>query len=595
MAKENYDCHGWATQYGVLCGDGRTIMHGAFADQDGATVPLIWNHNHDDPADVLGHALLEARPEGMYTYCKFNDTKNGRTAKELVKNQDITSFSIYANKLQYKGDRRSGNVQHGMIREVSLVLAGANPKAGIEPELLHGEESEDAAFICCADENTAFCESLEHDDTKPAEEKTSEEKPAEEAKKPEDEETVQDVFDSMTDRQKKVAYAAIAVAVDAAKNNDEAKHNDEEDSNMKENIFDKGSAQHEDVLTHSDIETIFDTAKKGRLTLKEACEGFLSHNANYGIDDIGQLFPDYKELNNPPKFIDRDQTWVGKVMNGVKHLPFSRVKTSFADITADEARARGYDKGKKKVEEVITLAKRTTDPQTVYKKQKLDRDDVLDITDFGVVAWIKNEMRGKLDEELARGILIGDGRDPSSDDKIQEQHIRPIWTDDDLFTVKREITKGATAAATAENMMDDAIRARKEYKGSGNPVLFTTEDVLAEMLLLKDKNGRRIYTSVNDLATAMRVSSIITVPQMEGLTRSTTAGKTTDTYTLYGIMVNLADYSVGADKGGSVNMFDDFDIDYNQYKYLIETRCSGALTVPKSAIVFETKESVTTE
>lgn len=595
MAKENYDCHGWATQYGVLCGDGRTIMHGAFADQDGATVPLIWNHNHDDPADVLGHALLEARPEGMYTYCKFNDTKNGRTAKELVKNQDITSFSIYANKLQYKGDRRSGNVQHGMIREVSLVLAGANPKAGIEPELLHGEESEDAAFICCADENTAFCESLEHDDTKPAEEKTSEEKPAEEAKKPEDEETVQDVFDSMTDRQKKVAYAAIAVAVDAAKNNDEAKHNDEEDSNMKENIFDKGSAQHEDVLTHSDIETIFDTAKKGRLTLKEACEGFLSHKANYGIDNIGQLFPDYKELNNPPKFIDRDQTWVGKVMNGVKHLPFSRVKTSFADITADEARARGYDKGKKKVEEVITLAKRTTDPQTVYKKQKLDRDDVLDITDFGVVAWIKNEMRGKLDEELARGILIGDGRDPSSDDKIQEQHIRPIWTDDDLFTVKREITKGATAAATAENMMDDAIRARKEYKGSGNPVLFTTEDVLAEMLLLKDKNGRRIYTSVNDLATAMRVSSIITVPQMEGLTRSTTAGKTTDTYTLYGIMVNLADYSVGADKGGSVNMFDNFDIDYNQYKYLIETRCSGALTVPKSAIVFETKESVTTE
>lgn len=595
MAKENYDCHGWATQYGVLCGDGRTIMHGAFADQDGATVPLIWNHNHDDPADVLGHALLEARPEGMYTYCKFNDTKNGRTAKELVKNQDITSFSIYANKLQYKGDRRSGNVQHGMIREVSLVLAGANPKAGIEPELLHGEESEDAAFICCADENTAFCESLEHDDTKPAEEKISEEKPAEEAKKPEDEETVQDVFDSMTDRQKKVAYAAIAVAVDAAKNNDEAKHNDEEDSNMKENIFDKGSAQHEDVLTHSDIETIFDTAKKGRLTLKEACEGFLSHKANYGIDDIGQLFPDYKELNNPPKFIDRDQTWVGKVMNGVKHLPFSRVKTSFADITADEARARGYDKGKKKVEEVITLAKRTTDPQTVYKKQKLDRDDVLDITDFGVVAWIKNEMRGKLDEELARGILIGDGRDPSSDDKIQEQHIRPIWTDDDLFTVKREITKGATAAATAENMMDDAIRARKEYKGSGNPVMFTTEDMLAEMLLLKDKNGRRIYTSVNELATAMRVSSIITVPQMEGLTRSTTAGKTTDTYTLYGIMVNLADYSVGADKGGSVNMFDDFDIDYNQYKYLIETRCSGALTVPKSAIVFETKESVTTE
>ena len=321
----------------------------------------------------------------------------------------------------------------------------------------------------------------------------------------------------------------------------------------------------------------------------------MSHKANYGIDDIGQLFPDYKELNNPPKFIDRDQTWVGKVMNGVKHLPFSRVKTSFADITAEEARARGYTKGKKKVEEVITLAKRTTDPQTIYKKQKLDRDDVLDITGFDVVAWIKNEMRGKLEEELARGILIGDGRDPSSDDKIQEQHIRPIWTDDDLFTIKREITKGATAATTAENMMDDAIRARKEYKGSGNPVLFTTEDVLAEMLLLKDKNGRRIYNSVNDLATAMRASSIITVPQMEGLTRSTTAGKTTDTYTLYGIMVNLADYSVGADKGGSVNMFDDFDIDYNQYKYLIETRCSGALTAPKSAIVFETKESVTTE
>lgn len=586
MAKRNYDCRGWATKFGVLCGDGRTIMPGAFREQDGQEVPLVWNHQHNDAKNVLGHALLKAEPEGMRAYVTFNDTDQGRNAKALVKNRDITSFSIWANGLQYAGDKSRGNVAHGIIRELSLVLAGANPEAHIDEVLAHGEASVDEGVIY----NNAgdmeydpgeFDDTLEHSD-----DKKEEPEMAEETKKTENEETVKDVYDSMSDKQKQVVDYMVGMALNKGKKTEDT----EEETEVKHNIFDKETERTEDVLSHDAMTTIINDAKKGRLTLKEATEDYLEHSeTDYGIKQIDQLFPNYKELNTPPKFIDRDQTWVNVVMNGVKHVPFSRVKTSFADITADDARARGYTKGKKKIEEVFTLLKRTTDPQTVYKKQKFDRDDVIDITDFDVVAWVKGEMRGKLNEELARAFLIGDGRNPSSDDKIQETHIRPIWTDDVLYSVKREITKGTTEAETASNLIDDTIRARKEYKGSGNPTLFTSEDVLAEMLLLKDKNGIRIYKSVDELATAMRVSKIVTVPQMENLTREVAASSTKDTFTLKAIMVNLADYTVGADKGGAVSMFDDFDIDYNQMKYLIETRCSGALTVPKSAIVFETK------
>jgi HK97 family phage prohead protease len=591
MAKRNYDCRGWATKFGVLCGDGRTIMPGAFREQDGQEVPLVWNHQHNDAKNVLGHALLKAEPEGMRAYVTFNDTDQGRNAKALVKNRDITSFSIYADRLQYAGDKSRGNVAHGIIRELSLVLAGANPEAHIDEVLAHGEASVDEGVIYnnAGDmeyDSGEFDDTLEHSD-----DKKEEPEMAEETKKTENEETVKDVYNSMSDKQKQVVDYMVSMALNEGKKTEDP----EEETEVKHNIFDKETERTEDVLSHDAMTTIINDAKKGRLTLKEATEDYLEHSeGDYGIKQIDQLFPNYKELNTPPKFIDRDQSWVSVVMNGVKHVPFSRIKTSFADITADEARARGYTKGKKKIEEVFTLLKRTTDPQTVYKKQKFDRDDVIDITDFDVVAWVKGEMRGKLDEELARSFLIGDGRQPDSDDKIQETHIRPIWTDDAMYSVKREITKGTTEAETASNLIDDTIRARKEYKGSGNPTLFTSEDVLAEMLLLKDKNGIRIYKSVDELATAMRVSKIVTVPQFDGnLTRENTASNKKDTFTLKAIMVNLVDYTVGADKGGAVSMFDDFDIDYNQMKYLIETRCSGALTVPKSAIVFETKETST--
>lgn len=586
MAKRNYDCRGWATKFGVLCGDGRTIMPGAFREQDGQEVPLVWNHQHNDAKNVLGHALLKAEPEGMRAYVTFNDTDQGRNAKALVKNRDITSFSIWANGLQYAGDKSRGNVAHGIIRELSLVLAGANPEAHIDEVLAHGEASVDEGVIYnnAGDmeyDSGEFDDTLEHSD-----DKKEEPEMAEETKKTENEETVKDVYDSMSDKQKQVVDYMVGMALNKGKKTEDT----EEETEVKHNIFDKETERTEDVLSHDAMTTIINDAKKGRLTLKEATEDYLEHSeGDYGIKQIDQLFPNYKELNTPPKFIDRDQSWVGVVMNGVKHVPFSRVKTSFADITADEARAKGYTKGKKKIEEVFTLLKRTTDPQTVYKKQKFDRDDIIDITDFDVVAWVKGEMRGKLDEELARAFLIGDGRSSAADDKIQETHIRPIWTDDALFTVKREITIGATEGETASNLIDDTIRARKEYKGSGNPTLFTSEDVLAEMLLLKDKNGIRIYKSVEELATAMRVAKIVTIPQFENLTREVSAGGKKDTFTLKAIMVNLVDYTVGADKGGAVSMFEDFDIDYNQEKYLIETRCSGALTVPKSAIVFETK------
>lgn len=599
MAKHSYDCAGMATKYGVLCSDGRTIMPGAFKDQDGTEVPVVWMHQHNSIDNVLGHALLKSCPEGLRAYVTFNDTEKGQMAKTVVKNHDINSFSIWADGLRYSGDRSRGHVSHGIIRELSLVLAGANPGAHIEEIMAHGVEETDTGVIYSdldsIDYNSGeFDDTLEHSADKKEDSKMAEEnKPTNKETASKSEKTVKDVVDSMTEEQKNVMYALIGAAIDS-ESTDLEETNKEEPEMIKHNVFDQnGQTQTEDVLSHDAMATIFNDAQKGRLTLKEATEDYLSHaDGDYGIKDIGTLFPEYHELNKSPKFIDRDQTAVAVIMNGVKHVPFSRVKTTFADITADEARARGYTKGKKKIEEVFTLLKRTTDPQTVYKKQKFDRDDIIDITDFDVVSWVKVEMRGKLDEELARAIMVGDGRSSADDSKISESHIRPIWKDDDLFAIKRVVEEGTGASDLVNNILDDAIRARKEYRGSGNPAFFTTEDVLAEMLLLKDKNGRRIFKSVEELATAMRVSRIVTSPLLENQTRETDpTGGNKDVYTLQGIMVNLSDYTVGADKGGAVSLFDDFDIDYNQYKYLIETRCSGALTVPKSAIVFETKKT----
>ena len=570
-----YDFSGWATKANLKCSDGRTIMKDAFKENDGKQVPLVWNHQHDDPDNVLGHALLENRDEGVYAYCKFNESESGKTAKLLVQHGDVNALSIYANQLK----QNMNNVLHGNIREVSLVLAGANPGASIDSIIMHGEESDEEAIIYTGEELALSHadSSKRKDDNKEPDKKEDKS----EEKKTDDEKTVGDVIDSMTEEQQNVMYALIAQALEE-KDDKDNKDSEGGNENMKHNVFDQDEKK-ENVLSHSDMETIISDAKRYG-SLKES---FLAHAQDYGIKNIDYLFSEANSLNTTPEFIKREMGWVQKVMSGVHHTPFSRIKSMFADITEDDARARGYIKGKLKKEEVFSLLKRTTTPTTIYKKQKLDRDDVIDITDFDVVAWLKSEMRMMLDEEIARAILVGDGRLSSSDDKINEQNIRPIWTDADLYTIKSvvNVTANATPAELAEEFIDQSVRAMKNYKGSGSPVCFTTDDMITECLLLKDANGRRIYKDVNEIATAMRVSSIVSVPVMEGLTR--TSGS--DTFTLKAIIVNLNDYNVGADKGGAVNMFDDFDIDYNQQKYLIETRCSGALIKPYSAIALETK------
>ena len=570
---ERFDFSGWATRNNLKCSDGRTIRKDAFKDNNGQKVPLVWNHQHNEPFNILGHALLENREEGVYAYCTFNDTEAGQNAKQLVEHGDVSALSIYANQLKQHG----GDVIHGSIREVSLVLAGANPGAFIDSIICHGEESEEEAIIYTGEDI-----SLSHADN----EEIKEEKPMEDTKKVEnktDNKTVKDVFDTLTEEQKTVVYALIGQALESAGATDENDENDdEEDNNMKHNVFDQDDMMKGNVLSHSDMEEIFSDAKRAG-SLKEA---FLAHNATYGIDQIDTLFPEPKTMNTPPEFIKRDTNWVAGVINGVHHTPFSRIKSMFANITEDEARAKGYIKGKLKKEEVFTLLKRTTTPTTIYKKQKLDRDDIIDITDFDVVAWIKSEMRMMLDEEIARAILVGDGRLTSDDDHINEANIRPIWKDDDLYTIKAKITVDASATDDdkAKAVIKAAVKSRKDYKGSGNPVLYTTEDFLTNCLLLEDTQGYRLYKSEQDVATAMRVSRIVTVPVMENLSRTDSESKTRN---LVGIIVNLNDYNVGADKGGAVNMFDDFDIDYNQQKYLMETRCSGALIKPYSAIALE--------
>ena len=573
----DFDFSGWATRANLKCSDGRTIMKDAFKHNDGQTVPLVWNHQHNDPNEVLGHALLENRDEGVYAYCKFNETESGKTAKLLVQHGDVDALSIYANQLK----ENMSNVIHGNIREVSLVLAGANPGAFIDSVIMHGEESDDEAIIYTG-ENI----SLQHANDEKKEEskddkKTTDDSNKKEETKTESEETVADVFNTLTDKQKTVVYAMIGQALEGA--DDEDKDDEGGSETMKHNVFDKDTQnQEETVLSHAAMETIIGDAKRYG-SMKES---FLAHAQDYGIENIDYLFPEAKTLNNTPEFIKRDMGWVSTVMSDVHHTPFSRIKSMFADITEDDARAKGYIKGKLKKEEVFSLLKRTTTPTTVYKKQKMDRDDVVDITDFDVIAWLKSEMRMMLDEELARAFLVGDGRLASSDDKINEQNIRPIWKDEDLFTIKSLVTV-PSGGSLAEEFIDQSVRSMKDYKGSGSPTAFMTEEMLTECLLLKDTNKHRLYKNAEEVATAMRVSRIVTVPVMEGLKRTVDS----DTFELKALIVNLNDYNVGADKGGAVNMFDDFDIDYNQQKYLIETRCSGALTKPYSAIALEVKQA----
>ena len=585
-----YDFVGWATKNDLLCSDGRTIRKGAFKDCDGMVVPLVWNHQHNDPENVLGHALLKNEDEGVRAYCTCNDTEKGMTAKSLVIHGDVGSLSIWANQLKQNG----GDVLHGVIREVSLVLAGANPGATIDYIVEHGEESGDSALIypnggiemyhaeeekeeVVAEENTDTLEHAQTEDTASKEDEGSDE-------------TIKDVLDTLSEKQKSAVMQLIGYAIQ-----DNAKEdNEEDDDSMKHNVFDNDTNTQETVLSHADMEAILENAKRVgslRAAVDDAiADGVLAHSIDttgmetatghqtYGFNDAGMLFPNAKTLNNPPEWIKRDMDWVSDVMGGVKHTPFSRIKSVFADITEDEARARGYVKGTLKVHEVFATLKRETTPQTIYKLQKMDRDDIIDITDFDVVAWIRNEMRFMLNEEIARAILIGDGRTPGTSGKINETNIRPVATDVPLFNTKVTVsfTANDDESAKAKKLVNGIIRARKNYKGSGNPTFYTTEDVLTEMLLMEDQIGHKLYKSETELATALRVRKIVTVEPMEGVK--------IDSKDLVGVIVNLSDYNVGADKGGQVNMFDDFDINFNQYSYLIETRCSGALIKPYSAL-----------
>ena len=597
ILKEGYDFGGWATKANLLCSDGRVIMPDAFAHNDGQRVPLVWNHQHSDPDHILGYADLENRPEGVYAHCKFNETDTGNVAKQLVQHGDIVSLSIYANGLTEK----KSHVTHGNIREVSLVLAGANPGAGIDSVTLsHGEDSDDEGIVY-SDTSLDLATEVSHSDDTNSELSHADDNS--DKKSEDDEETVMDVFNTLNEKQKNAVYAMIGAAYEATPPaKDEENTNEEGDTDMKHNVFDTDVQKENQVLSHSDITAIISDAKRtgslrdaaiahnaGEIT--HAATDDDGHQVTYGVANIDYLFPDARNITREPLFIKRDTGWVTVVMSAVKHSPFSRIKSIFADITADDARAKGYLKGNKKVEEVFTLLKRSTTPTTIYKKQKMDRDDVVDITDFDVVSWIKSEMRVMLDEEIARAILVGDGRSTASDDKINESNIRPIWKDDSLYTIKATVQLGASETETTKGkkFIKAVLKARKNYKGSGNPILLTTEDVLTDLLLIEDTNGRNIYESVDKLATALRVSKIVTSPVLENQTREgvNAVDGDTKTRTLMGIIVNLADYTVGADKGGAVNLFEDFDIDFNQQKYLIETRCSGALTKPYSAIAVE--------
>ena len=582
----DYDFSGWATRNNIECSDGRTIMKDAFKDNDGQKVPLVWNHQHDDPNEVLGHALLENRDEGVYAYCKFNDTESGQTAKSLVLNGDVDKLSIYANKLK----SNMNQVIHGCIREVSLVLAGANPGAYIDSVVVHadGAEDEEEGTIYTDEQISVNVEHSENKSEEKEEIKMNDNSEMKHAETETGEKTVQEVFDTLTEEQKEVVYAIIGEAVEEAKNDagDEDEGEEEGEENMKHNVFDNDNNR-EDVLAHSEFvkSAIADAKKYGSMR-----ESFIAHAEEAGLEwnannDFSPLFPDATNINREPVMVEKDNSWVAKVMAQVKHSPFSRVKNTLGRMDEATARAKGYIKGSKKANIQMAVLNRVTTPTTVYIKNDIDRDDVIDITDFDVVAWQKKEMRKQLDKELALAMLLGDGRDVSDQYKINEQNIRPVVSDDDLYTIKYTVKEGVDYknAGTSHSENDSlakgiiraALKARKEYKGSGRPTFYTTEDCLTDMLLIEDQNGRVIYDSIDKLATALRVSEIVTIPEMESRKD------------IYGIIVNLNDYTAGADKGGSVNMFDDFDIDYNQMKYLMETRMSGALTQPYSAIVLK--------
>lgn len=638
-----YDFSGWATRNNIKCSDGRTIMRDAFKQNDGQKVPLVWNHQHDDPSEVLGHAVLENREEGVYAYCKFNDTESGKNAKALVANGDIDKLSIYANKLK----SQMNNVVHGCIREVSLVLAGANPGAFIDSVITHsedGDEEEEAVIYTDedieltgdkskepeADEPTESDDATEPEDdnseeeaeAKKSDDKSEEPESSEEVKHSDDKtigeimdtlnedqkkavyvligtvqdgkelddefkSTIKNVMDSLSDEQKDAVYALVGGAMEPDGDDSEENKDDKgEDSSMKHNVFE--NEEKNDTLVHSEIvaDAIADAKRFGSMR-----ESFIEHAAANNIENIDYLFPEAKELNTPPVIIKDSEDWVRVIMNAVKRSPFSRVKTSFAKMDETTARAKGYIKGNKKVDIAMSLLKRVTTPTTVYIKNTIDRDDVIDITDFDVIAWQKAEMRSQLNKELALAMLLGDGRNVSDDNKINEQNIRPIVSDDNMYTIKYEVKKGRDYKNTDNSVSNNdslskgviraAIKSRKDYKGSGKPTFFTTEDLLTDLLLIEDQNGRLIYDSIEKLATAMRVKEIVTVPEMESRTD------------IYGVIVNFNDYTAGADKGGAIGMFDDFDIDYNQMKYLMETRMSGALTVPYSAIVLKKEGTVT--
>lgn len=567
MAKK-YDFGGYATRYGVKCTDGRTISNGAFTHQDKTRVALVWNHEHGDPYDVIGHADLEARADGIYAYGSFNGSPVAKHAKECLEHGDLDSLSIYA-KVK---ESASGEVIHGNIKEVSLVISGANSGAHIDAlDITHADGAPYEALIYFNEE----VELAHADETEKPEQK--EEKPADENKQP-TVKSVQDVIDSMTKEQQDVMNTLIGAALSENAAGEDDDENEEGENSMKHNVFDNNK---ENTIQHSDADikaAIADGRRYGSLK-----ESFIQH----GIDNMKWLNPEPQTLNTVPEFVSRDMDWVQVVMNSVHTTGFSRVKSLFADITEDDARAKGYIKGKYKKEEVFSLLKRTTTPTTIYKKQKMDRDDILDAAEFDVVAWLKGEMKVMLDEEKARAILIGDGRSTSSDDKINEQNIRPIVSDEDFFTIKYAVNVSASATADdiSKSMIRGAVKARKLYKGSGQPTLYTTEDALTDALLLEDNNGRRIYTSEDDLAKAMRVSKIVTVPPMEGL-------KNSDGEDVLGIIVNLKDYNIGRDPRAESGFFEDFDIDYNAMKYLIEARMSGALVKPYSAIVLSLKKAV---
>lgn len=581
MVKFDYDCSGWATKANTRCYDGLTIAQDAFKECDGKVVPMVYNHDHSDIGNVIGKCLLENRPGGVYAYAKFNDTDTGKTARKCVESGDLNAFSIFANGLQKVGK----TVKHGFIREVSLVLAGCNPGALIDEVIKHSadEDYEGGEAFIYNDEGLSLTHGMDPDGN-PLEElahggDNAKQEEANMADENKDGKTLEQVYDSMTDEQKECCHALVGLALEENGGEDDG----EEDETVKQNVFDKDTRA--TVLQHSmeEINSIIKGAKSHG-TLKQAFEdaGVDTDELAHSIDNIDWLFPDDHLLDNTPRIIEKPDDWVSKVMGGVHHIPFSRFKSQFADLTEDEARAKGYIKGNFKKEEVFGLLRRSTSPTTVYKKQKLDRDDVIDITSFDVVSWLRNEMRYKLNRELALSYILGDGRPAGSEDKIDENCIRPVVNDADLFTIKIQVsTAGLTNIEDKmKTTIKQILRSRKNYRGSGTPTFFTTEDILTEMLLLEDNTGRLLYADEAALARKLRVKEIVTIPEMEGRTGAK-GGE------LIGVIVNLADYTVGADKGGAVSMFDDFDIDYNAQKYLIETRCSGALDKPFSAMAIE--------